>query len=50
MATLVTVAETAKRRGHRPGNIYYRLFTRPRGHVLRRLYDDSQGHRLALDR
>ena len=38
---LMTVAETAKRHGHRPSDIYYRLFTRPSGRVLRRLYDDS---------
>ena len=41
MARLMTVAETAKRHGHRPGDIYYRLFTQPPGRVLRRLYDDS---------
>ena len=41
MARLMTVAETAKRHGHRPSDIYYRLFTRSPGQVLRRLYDDS---------
>ena len=41
MARLMTVAETAKRHGHRPSDIYYRLFTQPPGRVLRRLYDDS---------
>jgi hypothetical protein len=41
MARLMTVAETAKRHGHRPGDIYYRLFTQPPGRVLRRLYDNS---------
>ena len=41
MGRLMTVAETAKRQGHRPSDIYYRLFTQPPGRVLRRLYDDS---------
>ena len=41
MARLMTVAETAKRHGHRPSDIYYRLFTQSPGRVLRRLYDDS---------
>ena len=41
MARLMTVAETAKRHGHRPSDIYYRLFTQPPGRVLRLLYDDS---------
>lgn len=41
MARLMTVAETAKRHGHRPSDIYYRLFTRSPDQVLRRLYDDS---------
>ena len=41
MARLMTVAETAKRHGHRPSDIYYRLFTQPPGRVLRQLYDDS---------
>ena len=41
MGRLMTVAETAKRHGHRPSDIYYRLFTQPPGRVLRRLYDDS---------
>ena len=41
MARLMTVAETAKRHGHRPSDIYYRLFTRPPGHVLRKLYDSG---------
>ncbi|MDA1165713.1 MAG: transposase [Planctomycetota bacterium] len=29
MACLMTVAETAKRHGHRPNDIDYRLFTKP---------------------
>ena len=41
MARLMTVAETAKRRGHRASDIYYRLFTQPPCQVLRQLYDDS---------
>lgn len=41
MGRLMTVAETAKRHGHRPSDIYYRLFTQSPGRVLRRLYDDS---------
>ena len=41
MGRLMTVAETAKRHGHRPSDIYYRLFTQPPGRVLRHLYDDS---------
>ena len=41
MARLMTVAETAKRHGHRPSDIYYRLFTQPPGRVLRQLYNDS---------
>lgn len=41
MGRLMTVAETAKRHGHRPSDIYFRLFTQSPGRVLRRLYDDS---------
>ena len=41
MSRLMTVAETAKRHGHRPSDIYYRLFTQPPGRVLRQLYDDG---------
>ena len=41
MARLMTVAETARRHGHRPSDIDYRLFTQPPGRVLRQLYDDS---------
>ena len=41
LSRLMTVAETAKRHGHRPSDIYYRLFTQSPGRVLRRLYDDS---------
>jgi hypothetical protein len=41
LARLMTVAETEKRHGHRPSDIYYRLFTQSPGRVLRRLYDDS---------
>ncbi|EMI42198.1 IS66 family transposase [Rhodopirellula sp. SWK7] len=38
MADLMTVAETARRHGHRASDIYYGLFTRPPDHVLRTLY------------
>lgn len=41
MGRLMTIAETAKRHGHRPSDIYYRLFTQSPGRVLRQLYDDS---------
>ena len=41
MGRLMTVAETAKRHGHRPSDIYYRYFTQPPGRVLRQLYNDS---------
>ena len=41
MARLMTVAETAKRHGHRPSDIDYRLFTQPPGRVLLQLYDDG---------
>ena len=48
MARLMTVAETARRHGHRPSDIYYRLFTQPPGRVLRRFYDES-GRRFVRD-
>lgn len=38
MAELMTVAETARRHGHRASDIYYGLFTRPPDRVLRTLY------------
>lgn len=38
MAKLMTVAETARRHGHRPSNIYFELYTRPPDKVLRKLY------------
>ncbi|MEM6472961.1 MAG: IS66 family transposase [Planctomycetota bacterium] len=38
MAELMTVAETARRHGHRASDIYYGLFTRPPDVVLRSLY------------
>ena len=41
MGRLMTVAETAKRHGHRPSDLYYRLFTQSPASVLRKLYDDS---------
>ncbi len=41
MARLMTGAETAKRHGHCPSDIDYRLFIKPPGRVLRRLYDDG---------
>jgi transposase len=38
MATLMSVAETARRHGHRPSDIYFELLTRPPDAVLKRLY------------
>lgn len=38
MADLMTIAETARRHGHRASDIYYGLFTRPPDQVLRSLY------------
>jgi hypothetical protein len=38
MATLMTVAETARRHGHRASDIFYELYTRPPDRVLRTLY------------
>lgn len=38
MATLMTVAETARRQGHRASDIYFELLTRPPDAVLKRLY------------
>ena len=38
MASIMTVAETARRHGHRASEVFYKLFTRPPTHVLRRLY------------
>lgn len=38
MAKIMTVAETARRHGHRATDIFYGLFTRPPNQVLRRLY------------
>jgi len=38
MGKLMTVGETARRRGHRASEIYYDLYTRPPDRVLRRLY------------
>ncbi|QDV47438.1 Transposase IS66 family protein [Stieleria neptunia] len=38
MADLMSVAETARRHGHRASDIYYGLFTRPPDEVLRSLY------------
>ncbi len=38
MAALMTVAETARRHGHRPSEIFYKLYTRPPDRVLRGLY------------
>ena len=38
MAKLMTVAETARRHGHRASEIYYELYTRPPDRVLRKLY------------
>lgn len=38
MAAILTVAETARRHGHRPSAIFYALLTQPPSRVLRRLY------------
>ncbi len=38
MAAIMTVAETARRHGHRASQVFYDLFTRPANQVLRRLY------------
>lgn len=38
MAKLMTVAETARRHGHRASDIYFELYTRPPNRVLRKLY------------
>lgn len=38
MAALMTVGETARRRGHRVSRFYFELFTRPPDRLLRRLY------------
>ncbi len=34
----MSVAETARRHGHRPSDIYFELLTRPPDAVLKRLY------------
>ena len=38
MAKLMSVAETARRHGHRASDIYFKLLTRPPDKVLKRLY------------
>jgi len=38
MGKLMTVGETAKRHGHRPTRIFYRMYTRPPNEVLEHLY------------
>lgn len=38
MARIMTVAETARRHGHRASQIFYDLYTQPASQVLRRLY------------
>ena len=38
MAAIMTVAETARRHGHRASGVFYELFTRPSSQVLRQLY------------
>lgn len=38
MAKLMTVAQTARRRGHRASRIFFELYTRPPDQVLRSLY------------
>ena len=41
MAILMTVAETARRHGHRASDIYFELYTRPPDAVMERLYADA---------
>ena len=41
MATLMSVAETARRRGHRASRIYFECYTRPPDRVLRSLYAEA---------
>lgn len=41
MAKLMTIAETARRRGHRASDIYFELLMRPPDAVMRRLYAES---------
>lgn len=41
MAELMSVAETARRHGHRASDIYYELYTRPPDRVLRNLYANA---------
>jgi hypothetical protein len=41
MAKLMTVGETARRRGHRASDIYFYLYTRPPDRVPRRLYAEA---------
>jgi len=41
MAKLMTVAETARRHGHRASDIYFELLTRPPDQVMKRLYADA---------
>lgn len=38
MADLMSVAETARRHGHRASDIFYKLYTRPPDKVLREMY------------
>lgn len=38
MASLMTIAETARRHGHRASDLYYELYTRPPDKVLQGLY------------
>ena len=42
MAKLMTVAETARRHGHRASDIYFELYTRPPDTVMRGLYADAK--------
>ena len=43
MASLMTIAETARRHGHLASDIYLQLFTRPPNAVMRRLYAGVSG-------
>ena len=42
MASLMTIAETARRHGHRSSEVFYELYSRPPTRVMRRLYASSR--------
>ena len=41
MAKIMTIAETAKRHGHKPSDIFLGLYTRPPDKVMRELYANA---------